>query len=492
MTFLGWLAGRDARPVSALLAAIAVGCNGQVITQQTACGPENSASCGTGGGGIGGGGNTGTGGGDGKAHVARRFGDADRQFAMNVAVDSSGNILLTGYSNGLIDFGSGVFGGSGFRDVFFAKLDPGLNHLHSKVFGDGSGSGQRGFELIEDGHGNLLATGEFTGTIDFGGGPLPGNGDLDLFVARFDSTLGHLQSRRFGGAMQTGGRGIAADSAGNVIVVGYFSGDVDLGGGLFQSADLEDAFVAKYDAQLGHLYSKRFGGAGRQQAYDVAVDSADNLVVGGFFDGTIDLGGGPLTSAGDQDVFVAKFGPNLEHLWSRSFGDADPQILWRLALDKADDVLIAGYFKGDVDFGGGALTAEGEVDAFVAKLDSKLQHIASRRFGGPEAQSAYGLAVDTSGNVLVAGGFSGSMDVGGVPLVSAGGQDIFVAKLDPQLQPIWARRFGGAEDQEASAVAVDAKGHVVLAGGIWGSVDFGEGPLTSAGDSDVFVATLPP
>ena len=133
----------------------------------------------------------------------------------------------------------------------------------------------------------------------------------------WSQSLEHLWSQRFGQRLgDTGvdaGQGIAVDGADNILVTGLFQGTVDFGGGPLTSAGVSDIFVAKYDAAGAHLWSQRFGDTGFDQGNAIAVDGADDVLVTGYFGGTVDFGGGPLTSAGRgdifrSDIFVAKFG----------------------------------------------------------------------------------------------------------------------------------------------------------------------------------------
>lgn len=133
-----------------------------------------------------------------------------------------------------------------------------------------------------------------------------------------------------------------------------------------QFAHTDDALAAPGD----HLWSKRFGGPNDQFAGSVAVDGTGNVLLTGAFAGTVDFGGGPLTSAGAYDIFVAKFDSAGNHLWSKRFGDASAQYGQSVAVDPAGNALLTGYFAGTADFGGGPLTSGGANDIFVAKLAS--------------------------------------------------------------------------------------------------------------------------
>jgi hypothetical protein len=126
-------------------------------------------------------------------------------------------------------------------------------------------------------------------------------------------------------------------------------------------------------------------------------------------------------------------------------------------------------------------------------LDASGQHLWSKRFGDATLQAGVSAALDGIGNALVTGYFNGAVDFGGGPLASAGGGDFFVAKLDPAGQPLWSKRYGDASYQYwIGRVAADSFGNVLLTGSFEGSVDFGGLPLQNAGGCDLFVVKLTP
>ncbi len=125
------------------------------------------------------------------------------------------------------------------------------------------------------------------------------------------------------------------------------------------------------DAQpLTHTRSQRFGDLENyQSASAIATDGANNVFVAGQFKGTVDFGGGPLTDAGGYDIYITKFNAAGNHIWSKRFGDTERQVPSGITCDGAGNVFLVGKFRGTVDFGGGPLTSEGYDDIFVAKFD---------------------------------------------------------------------------------------------------------------------------
>lgn len=413
---------------------------------------------------------------------AKRFGDSSEQQASSVVADASGNVLITGLATGVVDFGGGPLSGG---NVFVAKFDPDGNHLWSNRFGSGSGFG---LSVATDINGNVLATGYFGGTIDFGGGPLASTGSKNMYLAKLDPTGAHLWSKRIGDA-NTAGLSVALDGSGNVYVTGYFGGSLDFGGSTIQSTSSKDIFVAKLDANGNYVWGRGFG---RAVGQSVAADSSGNVLVTGSLNGTADFGGGPLVSAGGTDVFVAKLDGNGGHLWSRRFGDSANQGALGVVVDSSDNAVITGYFSGTIDFGSGALQGNGEA-VFLAKFDSGGSLVWGKRFGDSGIQTSRSVACDKAGNIAITGDFGGQIDFGGGPLQSAGGSDVFIAKLDAAGEHQWSKRFGDpTANQEGYGVAMDSGGSVVVTGYFGGATDFGGGALMSAGMDDGFVAKFGP
>lgn len=422
---------------------------------------------------------------------AKRFGDASDQYASAVAADPAGNILLTGGFSGSIDFGGGPLPSAVDSDVFAAKLDPAGERVWSLRAG-GAGY-QIGYDVATDAQGNTALVGNFAGEVDFGGGPLSAVSPGDVFVVKLDANGKHLWSRRFGGPLGQVPYTVSFDPSGAIVFAGTFYGTIDFGGGLLTSAGAGDIFVAKLDPSGQHAWSKRFGDASNQVAYSVATDPAGNVVLTGVCVGATDFGAGALEGGGGGDIFVVELDSAGNHLWSRVFGDEKDQIAYAVAADEKGNVIVTGSLYGAVDFGGDMLVSAGGSDVFVLALDAGGNYGWSKRFGDEKDQIGYGVAVDSAGNALITGSFAGLTDFGGGPLTSAGGADVFVAKLDQGSGThLWSRRAGATGTDQGVSAAIDTSGNAIVAGHFTSTVDFGTGPLTSAGGADLFIAKFTP
>lgn len=420
------------------------------------------------------------------------YGDSSSQFGNAVAVDGTGNVIVAGYFFGSLKIGGQTLIGSVNSEIFVAKFSPAGAPLWAIQFGDASG--QRALAVATNAQGKIALTGYDQGATDFGGGAAgPG-----IFVVLLDANGTHLWSRGLGGTNpgSTGSAGAAVtfDAAGNVLVAGAFQGSITAGPVALTSAGGNDAFLAKLSAASGTgLWSQRYGDAAAQGAQDVAIDGAGNVLLAATVAGAADFGGGALTSSGSNDVVVAKFDGNGNHSWSKRFGDAASQVPQALAADAQGNPVVVGYFGGTVDFGGGPLSSTGGTDVFVAKLSNVGSHQWSAHYGDAQDQTGVDAAVDPGGSVFLTGNFNGSVDFGLGALTSAGQRDAFVVRLGTQGTPTWSRRYGGALDDAVATLALASMtSESVLCGGIQGTVDFGVGPLAAAGGFDLFLLHLSP
>src|SRR5205085_11936376 len=129
-----------------------------------------------------------------------------------------------------------------------------------------------------------------------------------------------------------------------------------------------DAFLAAFSANGAPLWSESFGGSLSDEGRGVAVDRDGNIVLTGVFANTASLGGAPLTSAGGNDGFLAKYDPAGRHLWSHQFGNVSSYDGGNaVAVDDQGTIAVAGLFSRIVDFGGISLTSAGSSDAFLAR-----------------------------------------------------------------------------------------------------------------------------
>ncbi len=452
-------------------------CVGQELPQAEGCGTPEDESCD--------GASTCTG----AFAWSKRFGNKTQ--TGTAAVDKSGNVALIGSFDESTDLGSGLLTSAGGTDVYLAKLTSAGAPIFSKRFGNLSN--QQGNAVAFDIDGNIYLGGSFQGTIDLGGGALTSAGSDDVFLAKLDPKGKQIWARRFGGSSPEGALYVGVDKLGNVYASGTFSGSVDFGGGLLTSDGGNDIFVLALDESGQHLWSKRAGDVGSDLVGSMAVDPDGSVYLTGRFSYFIDFGSGSLSSAGGDDLFAVKLDHFGDPEWAENAGDLSGQSGTAVAVNVLGDVFLGGDFQGSIDLGSGTMVSSGASDVFLARLDSSGFPVWAQSFGDSADQHLTSLAVDTSGNVTVTGQFQGTIDFGDGAHTSAGGNDIFVAKIDASGLPLWSKTFGDVSfAQSGRSISADPSGGVIIAGVFGGTVDFGGGSLTCKGTSNAFVTKLQP
>jgi len=219
------------------------------------------------------------------------------------------------------------------------------------------------------------------------------------------------------------------------------------------------------------------------QAFGTATDAGGNVYVTGNFSFGRDFDPGPgetLVSAKDSlDVFVAKYTAAGALLWVRSAESWNIAAGKSVAVGQDGSVYVLGYFSEKADFAPGPatyeLTSVGGLDVFVWKLDAAGNSIWARSWGGTNNDVPYGLALSPDGSVCTTGQFSGMAYFGGSTLTSAGGADVFVSKLDAAGNFMWIKSFGAAQDDVGYGISVAQDGTVYTTGSFQSSPDFDPG-----------------
>ena len=418
---------------------------------------------------------------------AKQAGSTGNDIVNDIALDGSGSAYITGYFSGEATFGSVKLVSAGGPDMFVAKYDGQGNTLWAqRAGGAGYDSGQ---SISVDPTGDAYITGHFYHTAAFGSSTLTSSGGPDAFVARYSATGNLLWAQNpVGMGAADYGRSIAVDAQGNTYVTGYFSGEAVFGNTKLVSAGSNDVFVAKYDAAGNVLWAKKAGGIGWDYGFAIAVDGSGNAYITGYFSGESTFGTIKLESTGGNDVFVAKYDGSGNVVWAKRAGGTGNGYGQSIAVDASGSVYLAGYFNGEANFGATTLSSAGNNDVFVAKYDATGNVVWAKQATSTNGGYGRGVALDASGNVYVVGEFLGTTAFGNTSLTSAGGFDVFVAKYNAAGTVVWAKRAGGVGNDFGNSITVDASGNAYISGGYGTLATFGSINLTNRGGTDAYLA----
>lgn len=277
---------------------------------------------------------------------------------------------------------------------------------------------------------------------------------------------------------------------GRVCVVGDFQGDLRAQGRSVTSSGASDGFVACFaaDGALLGLFATRAPG---DDAFTAAVWAGDGLVVAGHLPGAATLGGVALSSAGGVDVVVARFDVDGRVTRAITLGGAGTDQPSALAADALGRVHLAGASDQSLRAATVSLSNSGRNHAWVISFDDALTPLRGRSFASAFEVQATALRAQRDGALTLGGHFSGSLQTGAAALGPTLAQDVFVLRLDPDGTTRWAQRYGGSADDRLHDLAVEDAGEVTLAGssGI-GQVRVGEEMFPVQGGSDGWLARL--
>jgi hypothetical protein len=431
----------------------------------------------------------------GGAHLwSRAFQGAGQQTGIGIAHDGAGNTYVVGDFFDVVDFGTGPRTATA-SDGVIVKLDASGNTIWVRHIVD-TGQGRASKVAVKP-SGNIVVTGSYSGFADFGFGQVRSHWDRrDLYVLELDPSGSSVWARTFTGPGEDETSAVAVDASGNTYVTGRAEASIEFGTGLLLGS--KDGFLVKLDPSGNTAWAKRFTGAGESISdTPIVAPSGDVYIAALVYQGEIDFGTGliALPQGHSYDSFLVRFDPAGNVHSMRQFGGASSQHLRGIALDSSGNILIAGEFFGDFDPGGGNMYTVGGNDGFVVKLDPSYNVIWQKQLIGPYSQYARNVLVDGADNVLVLSYFYESIDFGGgggVPSVGAG--DIYVVKYDSAGGLLWNRTFGGASDDFVNAATTDAAGNVYITGGFYpGAISFGGSTFTNAQSfTDAYVAKLAP
>ncbi|NVO02890.1 MAG: SBBP repeat-containing protein [Bacteroidetes bacterium] len=308
---------------------------------------------------------------------------------------------------------------------------------------------------------------------------------LSLFnINQTIAQVDYLWAKSIGGTSSESGNSLTVDNAGNVYITGSFNGMVDFDPSA-NTANLTslgglDIFIAKYNSSGNYVWANRIGGAGNDNSISIALDNSGNIFITGYFNDTVDfnpsLATTNLISAGQSDIFIAKYNGAGNYIWAKSFGDSFSDQSNSVSIDNLGNVLFTGGFSGAVDFDAGLdtsnLSSLGGASVFIAKYDNAGNYLWAKSIDGNSGVIGCSITTDALGNVFTTGNYStygyGPVDfdpgVGVYNLYSSSGTSSFILKLNSNGNFEWAKGFGCG--YVGTSIKIDEAGNVYSAGDI--------------------------
>ena len=347
------------------------------------------------------------------------------------------------------------------------------------------------FSITSLNDGSVIITGDFDGIVAFGSTTLTSAGDSDIFIAKLNRDGSLAWATQAGGSAEDDGEGISSLPNGSSIITGEFEGQATFGNTTLTSAGNEDVFVAKLNADGSFAWAKQAGGTGDDEGEAISFFPDGSSIVTGEFEGQATFGSTTLTSAGDDDIFFAKLNADGSYAWATRAGSPkDSDTGYAVTALNDGSSIITGDFEDQATFGNTQLISAGGNDVFVTKLNADGSYAWAKQAGGTGDDEGYAITSLSDGSSIITGEFRGTATFGNTQLISAGDDDIFIAKLNADGSYAWAARAGSSAEDTGEGISSLADGSSIITGEFEGEATFGNTTLTSAGSDDIFIAKL--
>jgi len=276
-----------------------------------------------------------------------------------VAVDSSGNIYVTGYF-GVALHTPEFYWSTGGLDAYITKWSSTGEFEWCRIWGK-SEDDRKGLAVAVDGSGNVYVTGSYVYPGE--DGPIYDSmGGSDIFVIKFNSNGDILWNSAWGGSEDDEGLAITLDESGNLYVTGTFRNVVDFDPGydveVHTASGYSDAFLSRFDSSGNFLGVITWGGTDYTRASAISLGESGEFYVSGSFTGRTDFDPTDytyeLTSAGSWDVFLIRTDSSGMLRWVKTWGGTGSDRGYGVDLDGLGNVYVLGTYCDVVDFDPGS------------------------------------------------------------------------------------------------------------------------------------------
>ncbi len=312
----------------------------------------------------------------------------------------------------------------------------------------GDGTGGEGWALVVDNKENIYLCGNYIYDISFGTFSLTSSGS-EGYITKYDSSGNVLWLKGTQGAnssVSTAFVGVATDIVGNIYLPGeLLGGTVSFGSHSITSIGDIDFFLVKYDPYGNSVWVKSAYGTVSNLGNSISINNTNDIWISGSYTSTyLDFDIDVLMNSGSDDIFVAKYDSSGNFLWVKGAAGTGSDISNAIVATNSGDAYVTGYFSSpSIIFGNDTLFNYGNRDFFLVKYDNDGNVVWAKHAGGSGMDWGYGLTLDSSGNVYVAG-YSASATMTFDSLVLTGSispANLFIAKYDTSGNVLWVKKY---------------------------------------------------
>lgn len=338
--------------------------------------------------------------------------------------------------------------------------------------------------------GDIYTVGFFLGSTF---GPFNNVGLEDGFIAKYTEQGQLIWVKQLAGSNSDRLNGITIGSDNEIYLVGEFRGKFRYNNDSLVSFDRIDALVAKIDSSGNFQWAISGSGWGDESAYDISLSKNGNLIVTGYYENNLDFGPFNTVSNALRDVFVLSIDQQGNPLWLEALSGSGVDYGRSVATDTSNNIYVTGVFRDFLYPNGTTLAGFGSYDIFLAKYDPTGQLLWTKVMGGPSADEGYYVDIDSKQDVVIVGWYDRSMQIDTLILNGSKEEDGFAAKFAPNGDLIWAIPLAGSFDERVYAIDFDENDDIYLLGTVDSLLVIGGDSLTNRHlnrPTDIFVIKL--
>jgi len=312
-------------------------------------------------------------------------------------------------------------------------------------FHGGGGSNEVARDIYVDNFGFIYFVSEVTDTTIFPDTTFVAN-FADVCLTKLNPAGEIEWIRLAGGTGLDRGLDIKTDNNDDIIVTGFFSGSAQFGNTTLISSGFTDVFVAKYNSNGVFQWVVQGAGPDHDEGLCIAIDELNDIYVGGYFETSLQIGSFNLSTTSNATMFYTKISSNGTVLWAEQvvMVDFGESLAESMCFD-GFDIVLTGSFDDAMIFDGDTLYSyDGSDDVFIAKIDVTGNKVWVKQAGGDYDDGGSAIIVDDSGNIYLAGYFAHTANFGSFQFTSTdNNSDVFISGLDGNGNFTWADHGSG-------------------------------------------------
>ena len=344
-------------------------------------------------------------------------------------------------------------------------------------------------DMITGKDGSTYLAGNFTASTKLNEDSKKLTGYNIIFIAKFNANGENVWLRQIKNDDYCYISSISTDLSGSIYTCGNFKGEINTGEQTLISSKSKNAFIIKMDNKGDFVWSKQINGKFSNNKLFLKNDSEDNLIFTGSFTGLLNIDSTTYQSKYFTDILIAKFNDKGELITSKVFEGKANDLINDIAINKKNEIFLTGSFEKELNVGDIVLKSQGRKDAFIIKLNNKLQVIFNEQIGSIYDDYGQNILIDSKDNILLAGSFSDEIQLDKEhSIISNGLLDVFLIKYNKNCKIIWAESFGGFANDYQSAIAVNNSNNIYLTGTYRGEIQKDKSQINSSNFSnDIFL-----